>query len=101
MSHTPTPYKCSQIDWKNQPSENNWYITGDHHDGSCTAVAVVAGNATAGDITRDTAEFLCHAANTHEELVTTLETFPGILAPKWHLEAWMHQVRAALEKARR
>lgn len=50
-SHTPGPWQFSNRNWLDEVDPHgNLYITGNHGDGSCTAVARVEGNATAGAI---------------------------------------------------
>lgn len=78
MSHVPTPYRFEYKDWRGQPSIHA-HIRGDEHEScdeecdepcrSATAVAVVHGNPTSEPVTRDTAAFLCRAANSHAELL--------------------------------
>lgn len=74
--HTPTPYQFSDRNWRGKIDPVNFYICGNCSDEcmdddeqigedklepvrSCTAVAVVTGNATADVIPRGTAAFLC------------------------------------------
>ncbi len=84
--HTRTPYTCDQRNWRNEPVEHDWYICGGHVEaldpesddpdenrGSCRSVAIVVGNASSGNITRDTAMFLCRAANSHDALLAACE----------------------------
>lgn len=77
-NHTPTPYRASKLNWKNESSEYDVYITGaeyENEDGQkvATAVCIVKGNETSGTIAEDTAAFIVRACNAHDELVAMLE----------------------------
>lgn len=55
MTHTPAPWTLSDKTWRNEVDPYNLYVTGNEHDDEhgrilCTAVAIVCGNATSGNI---------------------------------------------------
>lgn len=77
MPHTPTPYIAEKRNWRNEPSPHDVYIRGDQHEDDeglvSTSVAIVIGNASAGTIPEDTADFICRACNSHADLLAALK----------------------------
>jgi hypothetical protein len=71
MSHTPEPWETEQVNWRGELVEHDWYIFGDaqvyeddEREGiSCTGIAVVIGNKTAGDTPRHNAERIVSCVN--------------------------------------
>jgi hypothetical protein len=71
--HTRTPYRAKNRNWRNEPTQYDWYISGDKKRGYATSVCIVIGNETAGDIPEKTAKFICKACNCHDDLVKALD----------------------------
>lgn len=80
MAHTPGPWTMKQRNWRNEPVEFDWYISGDFHEnddenddeeggGYQTSVCIVPGNATAGTIPEDTARLIIAAPDLLAALV--------------------------------
>lgn len=84
---TRLPWRAKKRKWCGETSEHDWYISGDvceeqeyDEDGelievsvSSVGVAVVKGNATAGDIPRLNAELIVRAVNSHADLLEACE----------------------------
>lgn len=83
VEHTPTPWGYTSRDWCGRESEFDYYVSGDASEddegGSATAVAIVKGNATAGNIPLANAALICRAVNSHAALVAAIETAIGML----------------------
>src|SRR6185437_11864739 len=76
-THTPEPWECSRLDFCNREHPHDYFVTGDpsvdaeddpetddpDEGSSCVGVAVVKGNATAGDIPRMNAERIVACVN--------------------------------------
>jgi hypothetical protein len=68
--HTKGPWKYSRNNWRGEPSEVYWYITGDHREadedededsepcGTCVGIARVEGNRTSHPICEDNARLM-------------------------------------------
>lgn len=69
-SWTPEPWAFSNRDWRGEEHPHHYYVTGCHGSGVCTAVALVVGNETSGDVPRDTARRLCAAVNACQGIPT-------------------------------
>lgn len=93
--HTPLPWTYEPRTLRNEPSPFSWYIRGDIHesfddedsdsydeDGELvsTAVAVVEGNPTAGDIPRLNAELIVRSVNSHADLLAACEAIQAALS---------------------
>lgn len=91
---TRTPWYATTTDFRGDEHPHNYYIHGDLsesfvedeetgeelEDGtSCVAVAVVMGNATAGDIPRLNAELIVQAVNSHADLLATAKALLAIV----------------------
>lgn len=61
--YTPEPWQYSNRDWRGEEHPHNFYVVGNPGDGTCTAVAIIVGNETSGDIPMDTARRMCAAVN--------------------------------------
>lgn len=112
---TRRPWKAKKRNWRNEPTEHDWHISGnicepidpdsddpDENTGSATAVAIVVGNATAGDIPEADARLIVKAVNREYlfgELVARLQANQQWLAsyPGGGADAAYESTRALLE----
>ncbi len=82
---TKRPWVADQFNWRNEPVAHDWYIHGNIHEpldeesddpeentGSATSVAIVVGNATAGNIPESTARLIAIAVNHFEAMLEAL-----------------------------
>lgn len=90
--YTKEPWTAMPRNWRNEPDPHNWYVSGDHREpdpddpddcGTCTGVAVVVGNPTAGPAPGANARRICACVNACEGISTEeLESLPGGLLAK-------------------
>jgi hypothetical protein len=87
---TPGPWQHSGQNWRNEPDRHNRYIVGNIHesepddDEPCTvstAVAIVCGNETSGQIAPDTADLICELRNVAGPLLDRIEQLEKLLLP--------------------
>jgi hypothetical protein len=128
-THIPTPYTFDDRNWRGEKDAGGThFVTGSGyyaHDEACTcecdghleecdctegccwvgtAVCIVPGNPTAGDIPRATAEFICRACNAHDGLLSACKAamasnpmMTGKAQITIDVDAW-DAIRAAIAK---
>ena len=62
-TYTREPWQYSTRDWRGEEHPHHFFVRGDPGEGTTTAVAIVVGTATSGDIPRATARRICAAVN--------------------------------------
>jgi hypothetical protein len=57
----PGPWRYSGRNWRNEPTDAGWYLTGGHNGDSCIGVAIVLRNATSHPVCERLAAFMAAA----------------------------------------
>jgi hypothetical protein len=92
---TPGPWVYSRDNWRNETQSRDWYVTGDHGEGSCVAVAVVSGNETSHPVCEANATLISAAP----DLLAALEYIVAWNGTTWNAETARDMARRAIAKA--